>query len=289
MKPKLYIKQLFIFLLAVCCNHSVSANDTIMNTAPSRTILFITGAFVSHHCWDNWKAYYESRGYKTLAPSWPEKDAEPEVLRSQHPYSNIARITLQDLVEHYTAIIQSLSEKPILIGHSLGGLVVQLLLNKGYGASGVAIHSVPPQGVLPLEWSFYKSNLAALGIFTSARKTYLMPFRKWQYVFTNDMCFEEQKKGYEQLAIPESKKALRGGLTKAAKIDFRKEHPPLLIVAGTKDHCMPAALNKRNFNRYKKGASVTEYVVREGRNHFVLGQDTWKEDASYILNWIQHY
>lgn len=252
----------------------------------SKTIVFITGAFVSHHCWDQWIVFFEQQGYTTLAPAWPEKEADAETLRLRHPFSSSATISLDDLIDHYSYIISQLPEKPILIGHSLGGLLVQVLLNKGLGAAGIAIHSVPPKGVIPFEISFYKSNLAALGFFTSLDKTYLMPFKKWQYVFTNGMPFEEQKKAYETFAIPESKRAIRGSLTKAAKIDFKKEHNPLLILAGSEDHCMPASLNKRNFQRYKSKSSVTDFVIRQGRNHFVLGQPTWMEDAKFILDWL---
>lgn len=253
----------------------------------SRTILFITGAFVSHRCWDNWKTFFERRGFKIVIPPWPGKEADEETLRGNHPNSEIANVTLGELIGYYAGIIQELPEEAILIGHSLGGLLVQILLNNSLGAAGIAIHSVPPQGVIPYEPGFYKSNLPALGFFTNINKTYLMSFRKWQYAFTNGMSFEEQKKAYEALAIPESKRVIRGVLTSIAKVDFNTEHNPLLIVAGSNDQCIPAALNERNFKKYKSKSSVTDFVVRNGRNHFVLGQPTWKEDAQFILDWIQ--
>jgi pimeloyl-ACP methyl ester carboxylesterase len=255
----------------------------------SRTIVFITGAFVSHRCWDDWKTFFERRGYKIVVPAWPGKDADPEVLRSSHPSGDIAKVTMNELIDHYGQIIEDLPEEPVLIGHSLGGLLVQVLLNNGLGAAGIAIHSVPPLGVMPFELSFYKSNLSAFGFFSDINKTYLISFRKWQYAFTNGMSFEEQKKAYEDLAIPESKRAIRGALTSAAKVDFKAEHNPLLIVAGNSDQCIPASLNERNFKKYKSKSSVTQFVVREGRNHFVLGQPTWKEDAQFILDWIQKH
>jgi pimeloyl-ACP methyl ester carboxylesterase len=255
----------------------------------SRTIVFITGAFVSHHCWDNWKTFFERRGYKIVLPAWPRKDADAEALRNNHPDSAIAKVTLNELIDHYGQIIEDLPEEPILIGHSLGGLLVQILLNNAFGAAGIAIHSVPPQGVIPIELSFYKSNLSALGFFTDINKTYLISFRKWQYAFTNGMSFEQQKKAYEMLAVPESKRAIRGALTSAAKVDFKAEHNPLLIIAGSSDQCIPASLNERNYKKYKSKSSVTQFVVRDGRNHFVLGQPTWKEDAQFILDWIQKH
>jgi pimeloyl-ACP methyl ester carboxylesterase len=257
-----------------------------MATIQSKTVLFITGGFVSHACWNDWRRYFEANGYRTTAPPWPAKNANADTLRCRHPDAALAAVTLPDLIAHYTAVIHQLPEPPILIGHSLGGLLVQILLNQGLAAAGVAVHAVPPQGVIPYEWRFLKSNIQALGFFTSLQETYLMPFRKWQDVFTNGLSLEAQKNAYYELAIPESKRVLRGALTRAAQVDFKKAHNPLLILAGSKDHCIPASIGRRNYNRYKGTRSVTDFVVKD-RNHFVLGLPTWQEDAAYIINWLR--
>lgn len=252
----------------------------------SKTILFITGAYVHHSCWNDWKILFESKGFRTLAPSWPHKDsADAATLRNRHPDKALAGISMSDITDHYTRIIQQLPEKPILIGHSFGGLFAQVLLNRGLGAAAVAIHAVPPQGIIPYEINFLKSNAATLGFFTSLDKTYLIPFKKWQFSFTNGMPFEIQKSSYYDLVIPESKRAARGGLTKAAYVDFKKEHEPLLLLAGRQDQCIPAHLCQRVYKSYKSTKSVTDFVIKD-RNHFVLGQPTWKEDAEYVNNWL---
>ena len=113
-----------------------------------------------------------------------------------------------------------------------------------------------------------------------------MSFRDWQYAFVNGMSLKDQLEAYEQYTIPESKTVARGGLTSAAKVDYKKPHPPLLITSGSEDNIIPAHLNIRNYKKYVKNGSVLDYKEFEGRNHFVLGQSTWKEDADYILNWI---
>jgi pimeloyl-ACP methyl ester carboxylesterase len=257
-----------------------------MENKRSNTILFITGAFVSHHCWDEWRAYYENNGYKTIAPPWPGKEDDPKTIRAAQPNNGIASIRLADLINHYASIIAGLPEKPILIGHSLGGLLTQIFINRGLAASGIVIHSLAPKGIIPTQISFYRSTSKALGFFTSTRKAYLMSFSKWQYAFTNGMPLNAQQKGYEKFAIPESKLVLRDCLSNTAKIDFTKPHAPLLFIAGSTDHCIPASLNKTNADRYKAPDSIVTYKLFEGRNHFVLGQPTWKEEAAYILNWI---
>ena len=126
-----------------------------MKTIHSKTILFITGAFVSHTCWDEWREYFEGKGYKTHAPPWPHKNATTQELRDRQPNDvALARLTTVELIDHYANYAKSLPEKPILIGHSFGGLITQVLINRDLGAAGVAIHSAPPKGVFPYEFSF---------------------------------------------------------------------------------------------------------------------------------------
>ncbi|CAN5633753.1 alpha/beta hydrolase [soil metagenome] len=252
----------------------------------NHSVLFITGAFVSNSCWGEWQIYFEEKGYATLSPAWPHKDASAEELRNRQPDPLVASNRLSKLVEHYAAIITSLPEKPILIGHSIGGLIVQLLLQRGLGTMGIAIHSVPPQGVFTFKFSFIKAGWGALGFFTSVKKSYLMSFKEWKYAFTNGMDCEEQKESYYRFAIPESKLIVRDTISRDAKINFENPHAPLLFVSGSNDHTIPASLNYSNFKKYKHSSSVTDYQEFAGRNHFVLGQPTWKENADYILDWI---
>lgn len=261
-----------------------------MKTINSKTIVFVTGAFVTNQGWKNWQDYFESKGYTTYAPAWPFKEGSPEELRLKHPNNDreLADLRYQKVVDYYADFIKKLPEQPIIIGHSLGGLTVQLLLQRNLAAAAVAIHSVPPQGVISLEYSFYKSLWNPLGIFSSTKKTYLMSFSDWQYSFTNGMNLEDQKKAYVENAIPESRLALRDPLTAAGKIDFNKPHNPLLFISGSTDHIMPAPLNFRNFKRYKHQNSITRYKEFQGHNHFVLGLPSWREEADYILDFIEN-
>jgi pimeloyl-ACP methyl ester carboxylesterase len=258
-----------------------------MSTIKSKTIMFVTGAFVTHHSWDEWITYFQSKGYSVVAPPWPHKDGTAKELRSRQPNDvDLATLTLSEVVDSYANIAKSLPEKPIIIGHSLGGLITQILLNRDLAVAAVAIHSVPPLGVFPYEFSFLKAGWKSLGLFTSLKKTYLMSFKDWQYAFVNGMPLEEQKKAWENTTVPESKTVARGGLTPAAKVDFKKPHAPLLITSGDKDTIIPAHLNMRNYKAYHKNGSILEYKEFKGRNHYVVGQPTWKEDADYILDWL---
>lgn len=252
------------------------------------SIVFVTGAFVTNGCWDEWRTYFESKGYSTVAPPWPFKNGTAAELRARQPHdTDLAKLTLKEVIDSYIDVVKSFKEKPIVIGHSLGGCMTQVITNRDLVAAGIAIHPVPTLGVFPYEFSFLKAGWKSLGLFTSLKKTYLMSFKDWQYAFVNGMPLDEQKGSYDQLTIPESKTVARGGLTSAVKVDYNKPHPPLLITAGSEDTIIPAHLNRRNYKRYKKNGSVLDYKEFTGRNHFVLGQNTWKEDADYILDWIK--
>ena len=258
-----------------------------MEGIKTKTVVFVTGAFVVNTGWDEWQSYFHSKGYETMAPPWPFKDGTAAELRARQPNdTDLAKLTLNELVDHYMDIVKALPEKPIVIGHSLGGLITQIIVSHDLAAAAVAIHSVPPQGVFPYEFSFLKAGWKALGLFTDLDETYLMSFEDWQYAFVNDMPLDEQQKAYDENTIPESKVVARGGLTSAAHVDFEKPHAPLLLTAGSIDNIIPAHLNHRNFEAYKSNGSVLDYKEFEGRNHFVLGQPTWKEDADYILDWL---
>jgi len=262
-----------------------------MSANQSKTIVFVTGAFVTHLGWKPWQAYFESKGYKTYAPAWPHKEGTAKEVRDRKPNDlPLAKLHLKDVVSHYAKFIEALPEKPVLIGHSLGGLMTQILLNRGLAAGAVVLHSVPALGVIPYEWSFLKAGTASLGLFTSLDKTYMMSFKKWQYAFVNGMKPEDQKAAYEANTIPESKRAARGGLSGTAKINFKKAHEPLLFIAGSTDHIIPASLNKRNYKKYKKNkGSVTDFKEFEGNNHFVVGLPNWQQTAEYAYDWIQQH
>lgn len=278
---------LALFLL-LGVNAAQAQNAIATKASDSKTIMLITGAFVSNSGWDEWKTYYESKGYKVIAPAWPHKKGNPSDLRTQ-PDSLIANLSLKEVVDYHARIIDSLGEKPILIGHSFGGLITQLLVQQGKASAGIAYHSVPPKGVISLKYSFIKSLWPPLGLFRSNKKTYLMSFSHWQYTFANGMEETAQKAYYDKLIIPESRNVMWDALKKPGKVDFKKAHAPLLFVAGSEDNIMPASLNKKIYNKYKKHepkGSVTDYKEFEGRNHLAMAQDTWKEDADYILDWI---
>lgn len=253
----------------------------------SKSVVFITGTFIGNNCWDEWKLYFESKGYRCIAPAWPYKDASPEELRNRHPDEAIASNRLDNLVDYFEAEVNGLPAQPVVIGHSLGGLIVQLLLQRGVGTAGVAIHSFPPPGVSTFQFSFLKAVWEAIGFFTPTQKTYMVSFKKWKHAVANKMTCEQQKQSFYKYAIPESKMVIRDAFKCGAKINFKKKHAPLLLISGSRDRIIPPSLNYNNYKKYKQGSSITNYKECKRRNHLVFDHPAWKEDADFILYWLQ--
>jgi len=250
----------------------------------SKTIVFIHGMYMNPSSWEKWITYFQQAGYTCLAPAWPGRDLPVETLRQQHPDPGLAKLTLNDVIQNVSVLIGSLPEKPILIGHSMGGLVVQLLLQRDLAAAGVAIDSAPPMGVFSTKWSFIKSNLPHITPFASLNQPIQMTFPRFQYTFVNSMPLAEQQAAFDKYVVPESRRVPRQSLT--ARIYFKKPHPPLLLIAGSADHLIPASLNHSNYNRYKSSPSVTVFKEFPGRTHYTIGQKDWEEVAGYITTWL---
>lgn len=259
-----------------------------MKPIKSKTVVFITGAFAGHHTWDKWISYYEGRGYNCTAPPWPYKSASPQVLRNKHPHdTSLANTSLSQVLEYYLHIIEQQPERPIVIGHAMGGLIVQLLLQRNILAAGIALHSMPPRGIYTFKPSFLWSILKVTGVFSSNSKSHLISFKEWKYAYTNGAPYEEQKYSYEKDVVPLSKRVFKDCFTKNAKVNFSTPRQPLLILSGTTDRITSTALNYNNYLMYNKNnSSVTDYKEFKNKNHFSYGLCSWKEEADYILDWL---
>ncbi|MFO0550512.1 MAG: alpha/beta hydrolase [Polyangiaceae bacterium] len=253
----------------------------------SRDVVFIHGMFVTPRCWDGWIPHFRKAGYRPIAPAWPFHDGTAEELRARHPDSGLGGLTLSALVTHFEGILRGFSSPPILVGHSMGGLLVQLLLQRGLGSAGVAIDSAPPNGVSVVSWSFLRSNWPVVSPFVDKNAPVLLSKEQFAYAFVHDLPEEQQRAIYEAHVVPESRLVGRGPLSDAAAIDFEKPHAPLLLVAGQSDKIIPASLNRKNYARYKDAKSVTELKVFPNRTHNLIAQEGWTEIADYALGWLE--
>ncbi|PBJ06852.1 alpha/beta fold hydrolase [Flavobacterium sp. ACN6] len=258
-----------------------------MYLSSTKTIVFISGAFVSHLYWGKWLTFFENKGYKVVAPPWLHKNDSAANLREQNLRVKIGSISLFDLLCYYTEIIEKLPEKPILVGHSYGGLLVQLLVQKDLAEAGICINSFPPKGFTVLKFSFYKIILCFSCAIFSSKKTLLLSFENWKNLFFNDISNQEQKTEYDKFVIPESKKALRNLFSKQAKINFRKKHIPLFFISSSKDEIIPPKLVNWNFRKHRNLHSITCYKEFKNKNHFVILHYEWQEVAESIAKWIE--
>ncbi len=249
----------------------------------TRTIVFVHGMYMTPLCWEKWVDYYQAKGYQCLAPAWPGRDQPVDVLRKRHPDPELGQLTLSGVLAQFTDTIKTLKEKPVLIGHSMGALAVQVLLQRDLAAAGVAIDSAPPLGVFTTKWSFLKSNWPHITPFASVSKPIAMTFERFQYTFVNTLPLEVQRAAFERYVVPESRRVPRESLT--TKVDFKIPHPPLLLIGGSADNIIPASLNKSNQARYRS-SSVTSFKEFAGRNHYIIGQPGWEEVADYVLTWL---
>ena len=258
-----------------------------MSKPPGKLVVFVTGAFLGNNCWDEWISYFESVGYKCIAPAWPFKNASPEELRNRHPDAAIASNTINTITNYFASIIQRMPEKPILIGHSVGGLVVQLLLQRGMASAGVGIHSFPTAGISRFRFSFFKEWWPAMGFFSPVTQTYMMTFRKWRNAVANDIEGEDQKQFFYKYATPESKLLVRELFGRITKIDLKKPHAPLLLLSGSQDKMIPTFLNQINYESYRDSFSIRDHKKFDSHGHLVFDSPFWKEEAEYVFNWLQ--
>lgn len=215
----------------------------------AKTIVLIHGLWLTPRSWEYFKKHYESRGYRVLAPAWPRMKGEVEAIRRDP--SSLAGLGAAEIVDHYAEIVRSLEEPPILVGHSFGGLIVQMLLDRGLCAAGVAIDSVAPRGVLALPFSAIKAASPVLSNPFNYRRTVPLTFEQFRYAFANVMTESDARAAYERYAIPGPGRPIFQAATAnlnprtAAKVNYRNgDRAPLLLIAGSEDHQIPPAVNR---------------------------------------------
>ena len=250
----------------------------------SKTIVFIHGLFQNPESWVEWVKHFEKKGFTCHTPAYPFHSGKPESLRSNID-PNLSKLTFGQVVKSLTEFIDTLPEKPILIGHSMGGLAVQKLIEQNKGIAGVCIDSAPPKGIFSFKWSFLKANLPTINPLKG--DSVCLPDVAWfHYAFCNTMTLEQTKIEYDKFVVPESRNIPRSSASYQGAIDFSKPHQPLLFIAGEKDTIIPASLNKKNFEAYKDKKSKIDFKEFSGRTHYICGQTNWQEVADYIHEWI---
>src|SRR5687768_4545092 len=258
------------------------------------TIVLIHGFWVTPRSWEDWKAHYEAKGYDVITPAYPGFEVEVEALNADA--SPIEALTVDQVVDKLEGVVSQLDSPPIIMGHSAGGVFTQLLLDKGYGAAGVAINSAPTEGVKTIPLSQIKSTFPVLKNPANRHKAVGFTFEQWQYAFTNTFSEERGRELYERYHIPASGNVFWGSVLAnvhpgkdATYVDYKNpDRAPLLFVSGSDDHLMPPKVQQSNAKHYKADGTLTEIVEFEGP-HLLPSADGWQEVADYALDWaVQH-
>jgi len=255
------------------------------------TIVLVHGLWLTPRSWEGWIDRYQKAGYNVLAPSWPGLEGEVEAIRKDP--SPLKRLKLKTVVDHYERIIRKLETPPIIMGHSFGGLIVQMLVDRGLGAAGILIDSAQTAGVPVLPFSTIRVTLPILGNpFSYGAATSLTP-NQFNYAFTNELNAAESKAVYDRYQIPAANSILWDGALAllnpraSSKVDYHKsDRAPLLFIAGGKDHIVPPSINKANVRKYiKNSTAITDYREFPNRTHHTVGQKGWEEVADYAVTW----
>lgn len=257
------------------------------------TILFIHGAFVTPESFKKIENYFTDRGFNTITPPWPFHDNSKKNGR-KNASKGLGNLGLNDLIEHYSKIIKSLPEKPIIIGHSFGGMLTQLLMDRNLGQLGIAISPAGTKGIFGA--AYPTTAIATTRIFSFPWiKTIKLSLPEFKYAFVNGLPEKEQIDAYDKHVVPETTKIFFESAASAFKsntpaaVNYNNgNRGPLLMIAAEKDRLVTAKQIKKNFSFYKQNSgAITEYKEFPNRNHWIIAQDGWEEVADYINNWIK--
>jgi pimeloyl-ACP methyl ester carboxylesterase len=254
-------------------------------------LMLIHGAWLAANSWENFAQYFASRNFAVSAPEWPRKKGNVEDLRADA--EELKGLGIAEIVEHYEKQIRALDEPPVLIGHSFGGLIVELLLDRGLGRAGVAMSPAPPKGILVLPFSSLKAAAPALAHPKKWHGVVPLTLEEFTYGFVNTLSPEEAAAAYERYAVPESGQIFYEAgfanfhLHPPSEVHFKKEErAPLLIVGLGEDHTVPASLSKKQYEKYEKSPAQTDFLEFAGRPHLGMVGEGWEEVAGAINLWL---
>jgi pimeloyl-ACP methyl ester carboxylesterase len=264
------------------------------NASGLTPVVFIHGLWLLPSSWDRWATVFEENGYTSLTPGWPD-DPETVAEAKAHP-EVFAHKTIGQVADHYADVIGQLDKRPVVIGHSFGGLLTQMIAGRGLSTASVAIDPAPFRGVLPLPISALRSSAPVLGNPANRNRAVPLTYEQFRYAFANAVSEEEAKELYDTFAVPAPGAPLFQAATAnlnpwtEAKVNTRNpDRGPLLIISGEKDHTVPWAIANASYKRQKNNVGVTEIVEIPGRGHALTVDSGWREVADTALAFVKRF
>jgi pimeloyl-ACP methyl ester carboxylesterase len=250
----------------------------------SSTVMLIHGAWLNSASWEGFKAHYESQGHSVVAPDWPYDDRSPAELRAS-PRPELATLSQRSIIDHYEKLIRAMADSPILIGHSLGGVIVQHLLDRGLGAAGVAIDPAPTPGVLlgphaiVSAWPVFRDPF-------SWKKAKVMTRTYFANRFAQTAPEGQRDALYDRYIVPTPGRVYWNGIVNAIRIRWdNPQRPPLLLIGGGRDLIADASMTGAIYKKQKRAPSATELKIYPDRSHWTCMDAGWEEVADHALNW----
>ena len=279
--------------MADITDHEITEIDRA-NASGRTPVVFVHGLWLLSSSWDRWRRIFEEAGYATLAPGWPD-DPETVEEAKEHP-EVFAHKTIGEIADHFEDVIGKLTQKPVVIGHSFGGLLTQILAGRGCSAVSVAIDPAPFRGVLPLPISALRAATPVIGNPANRGRAVPLTYEQFRYGFANAVSEEEARELYNAFSVPGSGapvfQAASANLNPwtEAKVDTKNpERGPMLIISGEKDHTVPWAVAKASYRKQLRNDAATEIAEIPGRGHSLTIDHGWAEVADTALRFVQRF
>jgi non-heme chloroperoxidase len=264
------------------------------NATGKQPVVFVHGLWLLPSSWDRWAALFEEAGFTALTPGWPD-DPETVAEANAHP-EVMAKKTVGQVADHFDEILRDLQRKPVVVGHSFGGLLAQILAGRGLSAATVAIDPAPFRGVLPLPLSALQSAWPVLHNPANRNRAIPLTYEQFRFGFANAVAEDEAKDLYEKFAVPASGAPLFQAATAnlnpwtEVKVDTENlQRGPLLIVSGEKDNTVPWSIANASFHQQQHNSGVTEIVEIPNRGHALTIDSGWREVADKALAFVRRF